>query len=314
MSDQAQAIIELRPFDTVDDLKEKLGQQGKRKGGAPKGVSSRMFDDCVEIFRGYGAVDDVLAQCERIGGQLNNVIASWSQDTRKGKERATSDPMDESGALSIVTPVNEHTPKDFLSEQPRLLSENVQLKGYQLLGVNWLRLLHRKGRSCILADEMGTILAHRSRHPTYLDHRFGKDCPGHWFLRTPQGEREQRAASDRCPVSLDPLEAVSLPVHTSSFVCRSSTLENWVREFAHFAPSIAVQTYYGSKDDRPSLRQTLLETLRSRSAPWEVLITTYNLATGDEKDRKFLRKIDWDVSKSFHFLRLCSLYATDLCL
>jgi SWI/SNF-related matrix-associated actin-dependent regulator 1 of chromatin subfamily A len=81
-----------------------------------------------------------------------------------------------------------------------------------------------------------------------------------------------------------------------SYLCRSSTLENWVREFAHFAPSIAVQTYYGGKDDRPALRQTLLETLASRSTPWEVLITTYNLATGDDKDRKFLRKIDWDVS------------------
>jgi SWI/SNF-related matrix-associated actin-dependent regulator 1 of chromatin subfamily A len=154
-SDHAQAIIELRPFDTVDDLKEKLGQQGKKKWGAPKGVSSRMFDDCVEIFRGYGAVDDVLAQCERIGGQLNAVIASWSQDTRKGKERATSDTVDENGSLSLVTPASEHTLKDFLSEQPKSLSKNVQLKGYQLLGVNWLRLLYKKGRSCILADEMG---------------------------------------------------------------------------------------------------------------------------------------------------------------
>jgi SWI/SNF-related matrix-associated actin-dependent regulator 1 of chromatin subfamily A len=158
---QAQAIIELRPFDTVDDLKEKFGQQGKKKWGAPKGVSSRMFDDCVEIFRGYGAVDDVLAQCERIGGQLNAVIASWSQDTRKGKERASSDTMDENGSLSLVTPVNERALKDIISEQPNSLSKNVQLKGYQLLGVNWLRLLYKKGRSCILADEMGTILALR---------------------------------------------------------------------------------------------------------------------------------------------------------
>ena len=158
MPDQAQAIIELRPFDTVDDFKEKLGQQGKKKWGAPKGVSSRMFDDCVEIFRGYGAVDDVLAQCERIGGQLNAVIASWSQNTRKGKERASSDAMDESDSLSLLAPVNERTIKDFLSEQPKSLSKNVQLKGYQLLGVNWVRLLYKKGRSCILADEMGIIL------------------------------------------------------------------------------------------------------------------------------------------------------------
>jgi SWI/SNF-related matrix-associated actin-dependent regulator of chromatin subfamily A containing DEAD/H box 1 len=159
--DQAQAIIDLRPFGSVDDLKEKFGQQGKRKGGTPRGVSSRMFDDCVELFRGYGAVDDVLAQCERIGGQLNAAIASWSQDTRKGKEKATSDGVDGDDALSLIAPVNERTPKDFLNEQPKSLSENVQLKGYQLLGVNWLRLLYKKGRSCILADEMGTFLALR---------------------------------------------------------------------------------------------------------------------------------------------------------
>jgi SWI/SNF-related matrix-associated actin-dependent regulator 1 of chromatin subfamily A len=123
-----------------------------------------MFDDCVEIFRGYGAVDDVLAQCERIGGQLNAVIASWSQNTRKGKERASDDTMDESGSLSLVTPANERTIKDFLSEQPKSLSKHVQLKGYQLLGINWLRLLYKKGRSCILADEMGTILTLRLYH------------------------------------------------------------------------------------------------------------------------------------------------------
>ena len=116
----------------------------------------RMFDDCVEIFHGYGAVDDVLAQCERIGGQLDAAIASWSQDTRKGKEKATNDNVDGNGALSLIAPVSERTPKDFLSEQPKSLSKNVQLKGYQLLGVNWLRLLYKRGRSCILADEMGT--------------------------------------------------------------------------------------------------------------------------------------------------------------
>ncbi|KAI9507436.1 SNF2 family N-terminal domain-containing protein [Russula earlei] len=258
--DQAQAIIELRPFDTVDGLREKLGQQGKKKGGTPKGVSSRMFDDCVEIFRGYGAVDDVLAQCERIGGQLNSIIASWSQETRKGKERATSnlvDESDENGALSLVASINEHTLKDFLSEQPTSLSKNVQLKGYQLLGLNWLRLLYKKGRSCILADEMG--LGKTVQVISFFAHLKENGKRGPHLIVVP-----------------------------------SSTLENWVREFAHFAPSIAVQTYYGGKDDRPFLRQTLLETLRSRSAPWEVLITTYTLATGDDKDRKFLRKIEWD--------------------
>lgn len=45
--------------------------------------------------------------------------------------------------------------KGYMSTQPSLLAEGVQLKDYQLLGVNWLALLHRRNLSCILADEMG---------------------------------------------------------------------------------------------------------------------------------------------------------------
>ena len=185
--DQAQTTIELRPFDSVEDLRQKFGQQGKKKSGTSKGVSLRMFDDCVEIFRGYGAVDDVLAQCERIGGQLSVAIASWSQDTGKGKERAICDNVYENDALSLVAPVNERLPKDFLSEQPKSLAKGVQLKGYQLLGINWLRLLYKKGRSCILADEMGTLLNPECVLSAHCDSRFGENCPGHQFLCSPQG-------------------------------------------------------------------------------------------------------------------------------
>lgn len=45
------------------------------------------------------------------------------------------------------------------------------------------------------------------------------------------------------------------------------------------------------------LRQTLLDTLRSKVEDgWEVLITTYALAQGDERDRKFFKRVNWEVS------------------
>ncbi len=37
----------------------------------------------------------------------------------------------------------------------------------------------------------------------YLDNRFGKDYPGHQFLSTPPGERQEGTASYCCPVSPD---------------------------------------------------------------------------------------------------------------
>jgi SWI/SNF-related matrix-associated actin-dependent regulator of chromatin subfamily A containing DEAD/H box 1 len=87
---------------------------------------------------------------------------------------------------------------------------------------------------------------------------------------------------------------------------RSSTLENWCREFARFAPDMVVQTYYAGKEDRPVLRETLKETQACKGVEegWEVLITTYNLAQGDDRDRKFFRKIEWDVSGSFSHMHV----------
>ncbi|TFY75886.1 hypothetical protein EWM64_g8126 [Hericium alpestre] len=149
-----------------------------------------------------------------------------------------------------------------MTEQPRLLSPGVRLKDYQLIGVNWLRLLYGKGLSCILADEMVLYLGLGKTAQVISLFAYLKE----------QGNKGPHL-----------------------IVVPSSTLENWVREFRFFAPSISVQTYYGSKDDRPVLRQSLLDTQKKKTRDgWEVLITTYNLASGDDKDRKFLRKLEWD--------------------
>lgn len=89
----------------------------------------------------------------------------------------------------------------------------------------------------------------------------------------------------------------------------SSTLENWVREFDKFAPDIVVQTYYGKKEERIGLRADLLESMArdGKKNGWEVLVTTYNLASGDEMDKKFFRKVQWDsaVFDEGHMLKNC---------
>jgi SWI/SNF-related matrix-associated actin-dependent regulator 1 of chromatin subfamily A len=149
------------------DLKTKLGQ-GKKKPG-PAGISSRMFEDCIAIFSGYGKVDSILEDCERIGSSLRDAIASWTSITdvkekkngdssvSNGAPCTTADDNIEDGALSLVSVPASKEPKskEYLVTQPSLLSEDVQLKDYQLQGVNWLNLLHRRKLSCILADEMG---------------------------------------------------------------------------------------------------------------------------------------------------------------
>ena len=159
-SEQADKIVSLRPFTSVDDVTVKLSQ-GRKKAG-PAGISPRLFEDCQKVLGGYGAVDSVLEKCERIGAGLRAAIASWSTDgvnnKGKGKEDAsknTSSVTDEAeeGALSLKS-VKSAT-KDYFAKQPAMLSPGVTLKDYQLLGINWLYLLYKKEYSCILADEMG---------------------------------------------------------------------------------------------------------------------------------------------------------------
>lgn len=158
---QAKKIVELRPFGSIDDLNTRLAQ-GRKKAG-PAGISSRLFEDCTSIFEGYAKVDSILEECEDIGVELRNEIATWTTPAPKQASTSSSrnSPLGadvvEDGALTLRTQavLNAKKPKYYIQTQPSLLNKEVQLKEYQLLGINWLNLLYQKKLSCILADEMG---------------------------------------------------------------------------------------------------------------------------------------------------------------
>ena len=142
--EQASTIIGLRPFETVDDVYERLGDK------SAKGVSPRLFTNCVELMAGYMEVDDVLAKCEAIGAELDQAMRTWQTSSDQGID-------DSFGAVNLSEVKRDGAVNDenYLQEQPSNLAEGITLKDYQLLGVSWLHLLYRKQISCILADEMG---------------------------------------------------------------------------------------------------------------------------------------------------------------
>lgn len=85
------------------------------------------------------------------------------------------------------------------------------------------------------------------------------------------------------------LKATSDKKQPHLVVVPSSTLENWLREFHKFCPDIIVQAYYGSQAEREDLRYELQE------MRYDVLVTTYNLATGSPPDFKFLKNQHFDM-------------------
>lgn len=142
--EQAGTIIGLRPFVSVDDVYERLGDK------SAKGVSPRLFTNCVELMAGYMEVDDVLAKCEAVGAELDQAMRSWQTSSDQGVEESF-------GAVDLAELKRDGAVNDeyYLQEQPSNLADGVVLKDYQVLGVSWLNLLYQKKISCILADEMG---------------------------------------------------------------------------------------------------------------------------------------------------------------
>lgn len=200
---QADKIAELRPFDTVDDLTTKLNQGARRAG--PAGLSPKVFSDTVAVYQGYGSFDTVLDSIDSLGAKLKAVINSWAL---KGDGDAANAEAQDDGALNLQT-FDAANAKDehFIAKQPSLVSDEIVLKDYQLLGINWLNLMHRKGHGCILADEMGM---HSVPYiPTlYLPYfRSRQDLSGHQLPRSPEGEGEHRPASHHRAV-LDARELV----------------------------------------------------------------------------------------------------------
>ncbi|CAG5923815.1 unnamed protein product [Menidia menidia] len=70
-------------------------------------------------------------------------------------------------------------------------------------------------------------------------------------------------------------------------VVPSSTLDNWVRELKLWCPSLNVLIYYGSVEERRYLKYEIL----NRDVEFNVIVTTYNLAIGNDSDRSLFRKL-----------------------
>ncbi|KAI9792542.1 MAG: hypothetical protein M1816_002062 [Peltula sp. TS41687] len=279
----AQVILSQKPFNSLDEIREIASETptftktGKRRA-AKRPIGDKIVETCLEMWTGYEAVDELVTQCEALGAPVAEEMKKWGFDifgaAKSGELEMVSFNNDLNGSLhdsgigtprsSPLTPMNdEHvegvkdekklslgTKKDdtFLS-QPAIMDPGITLKDYQLVGLNWLALLFKKKLSCILADEMG----------------LGKTCQVIAFLAHLYETGEEGP---------------------HLIVVPGSTLENWLREFRRFAPSLVVEPYYGLEAERAEQRARIEDNIESIN----VIVTTYDLAS-KKVDGKFLRKL-----------------------
>jgi SWI/SNF-related matrix-associated actin-dependent regulator 1 of chromatin subfamily A len=65
----------------------------------------------------------------------------------------------------------------------------------------------------------------------------------------------------------------------------SSTLDNWQREIERFCPSLTTYVYHANQNERFHMREEF------PIIDFDIMLTTYNIATGAKEDRSFLRKL-----------------------
>ena len=243
----ATVMLSQKPFETLDEVRQisevappkKPAKPTKRKS-TKKPIGDKIVEKCLDMWTGYEAVDELVRRCEALGKPLKDDMKSWGLSalgsSGTGELEMVSFERDSSPRDSGVgTPTSltvsdeeEGEAKRFRKHgffpQPSILAKGVQMKDYQVVGINWLSLLFHRKLSCILADDMG----------------LGKTCQVIAFL----AHLKQKGINGPHLV-----------------VVPASTLENWLREFSIFCPELRVMPYYASQSERPSVQAQILDTL-----------------------------------------------------
>ncbi|KAH8412502.1 hypothetical protein KR009_002712 [Drosophila setifemur] len=151
-------------------------------------------------------------------------------------------------------------------EQPKLLSSGLHLADYQIIGLNWLTVMHKQEMNGILADEMG----------------LGKTIQVIAFLAYLKENGISKAAH--------------------LIVVPSSTLDNWEAEITRWCPQLVVEKYHGSQEERRRMRGRYA---KDGFTGFDVLLTTYHIVGSTPEERKMFRvcKLDYVIFDEAHMLK-----------
>ncbi|PRP88099.1 helicase-like protein [Planoprotostelium fungivorum] len=131
--------------------------------------------------------------------------------------------------------------------QPKMIT-GVQMRDYQLQGAGWLISLYENGLNGILADEMG--LGKTVQCISLFAHLIANNVSGPFLVVAPL-----------------------------------STIGNWMKEIARFAPKMTSLMYHGTKEEREQIRLKQMK----KGLP-SVIVTSYQIVM---IDRRYLNKYQW---------------------
>lgn len=153
----------------------------------------------------------------------------------------------EEALTQVQAPVKQLRP----NEQPQCVRGAVELRDYQIQGVNFMLRMYHAGMSCILADEMG----------------LGKTLQTISFLGTLKND-----------LGCSGPHLVVVPM---------SVLSNWMSEFKRFCPLLNVVRYHASDiSEKQRVRTEVLAGIPIGKV--DVVVTTYEMVVSEGKNTGIL--------------------------
>jgi len=262
----AEFFVSQRPFKSIAAVTELQDPSLKPTKGRRKTipVGERIVEKVETMLEGYNAVDFLVQKCQNLARPLDSEMSKWginmhgSQDgeldmvslheVQKTHDSGIGTPVSDEDLDNVGQPGSRN-----LIGQPSFMSPDIQMKDYQVAGINWLNLLYKRHLSCILADDMG--LGKTCQVIAFLAHLFEEGHTGPHLVVVP-----------------------------------AATLENWLKEFKRFCPTLRVEPYYSTV---PGERALLRETLEDSREEVNVIVTTYTIAKAKE-DFPWLRTFGFD--------------------
>ncbi|XP_034946491.1 SWI/SNF-related matrix-associated actin-dependent regulator of chromatin subfamily A containing DEAD/H box 1 homolog [Chelonus insularis] len=185
-----------------------------------KYLDTELLNSAQVLLATRSAVDSLMKKCLRLSANMEKAVAA--------------------GASMI-------------KEQPKALASGLKLAPYQMVGLNWLAVMHSQNVNGILADEMG----------------LGKTVQVIAFL-TYLKEAQLIGENDGPHLIVVP----------------SSTIENWSNELERWSPNLKAVQYYGSQEERKDIR---MGWRNGDLDDVDVILTTYNLVSSTPEERKLFR-------------------------
>eukprot|EP00049_Salpingoeca_infusionum_P013990 m.260692 g.260692 ORF g.260692 m.260692 type:complete len:794 (-) comp15565_c1_seq4:4697-7078(-) len=206
-ANKVNALSAHRPVESWEDLFDVVD--------SIKGVSTQVIWNFQDMVREQTATKKILSKCSSISKAINDRFGTPSSAEGASAQAEVAD------HLALTNMENFHG-KLVVPKQPDAFDEVGQLKPYQLMGLNWLALLHEQNVNAILADEMG--LGKTIQAISFLAYLHEQGNKGPFLIIVPP-----------------------------------STSGNWERELDKWVPHMSVLYYKGPVAERAALRKAVLK-------------------------------------------------------